>query len=384
MDFVLSEEQELLIESITELIQRECPESYFRECDEKHEYPIKLKKALVENGFSMMGIPEEYGGTPCDSLTMVILAETCAKNGVPGYFWGEQLYVDDILSFGNDEQKKIILDIAQQGLPPFGLGITEPGAGSNNAAMTCSATRKNGKVYLNGQKTLVSYLDKAPYTLLMTRDVEQADPYRAMSMWLVPNDAPGIKINNFNKIGWNMTTTSEIFFDNVEIEESDLVGKEGNGFLQLMKNFEIERLVGCATLLGAAEMSYEDAAMYATQRIQFGKPIGSFQLIQQKITDMAIKIENMRNMLYKCAWKQDNNMPLQIDSALCKRYCGMAGWEVIDEALQIFGGIGYTAESRISRTWRDARVSRIGAGTDEVMVHVAGRAILKQFAKANK
>ena len=381
MDFALTEEQELLVESLTELLQRECPESYIKECDENHTYPIRLKKALVDNGFSLMGIPEEYGGTPCDCLTMILLSETCVRNGVPGYFWGEQLQIDDILTFGNEAQKRLVLDIAKQGLPPFALGFTEPGAGSNSAAITCTATRKNGRVYINGQKTLISYLDKAPYTLLLTRDLEHPDPYKAMSMWLVPNNAPGLKINNFKKIGWNMTTSSEMFFDNVEIEESALVGKEGYGFIQLMKNFEIERLVGCATILGAAEMVYEDAARYATQRVQFGKPIGAFQLIQQKITDMAIKIENMRNMLYKCAWEKDRGMPLQISSALCKRYCGMAGWEVIDEALQIFGGIGYTSETRISRVWRDARVARIGAGTDEIMVHAAGRAIFKKFSK---
>ena len=384
MDFALTEEQELLVESVTELIQRECPESYIRECDENHAYPLKLKKALVDNGFSLMGIPEEYGGTPCDHVTMAILSETCIRNGVPGYFWGEQLQIDDILTFGNEEQAKIVMDLAMQGLPPFALGFTEPQAGSHNVAITTTATRKNGKVVINGQKTLITYLDKAPYILILTRDLENPNPYKAMSMWLVPSDTPGIKINPLRKIGWNMTTTNEVYLDNVEVDESALVGQEGAGFIQLMKNFEFERVVGCACTVGAAQMALDDAGSYSAQRVQFGQPIGTFQLIQQKIVDMTIKVENMRNMVYKYAWQMDQGMPMQINTALCKRYCAMAGWEVIDEALQIFGGIGYTSESRISRVWRDARVSRIGAGTDEIMVHVAGRALFKEYAQKTK
>ena len=134
-----------------------------------------------------------------------------------------------------------------------------------------------------------------------------------------------------------------------------------------------------ASLLGMAECAFNDAAEYATQRIQFGRTIGQFQLIQEKITRMKIKIENMRGQVFKTAWEIDNRIPVQIDSALAKLYCAQSANEVIDDALQIFGGIGYTTDCRVSRLWVDARVQRIGGGTDEVMVHIAGRNILKQF-----
>ena len=157
------------------------------------------------------------------------------------------------------------------------------------------------------------------------------------------------------------------------------MGVEGNGFMQAMVNFEVERLLACAQSLGAAECAFEDAVRYATQRVQFGKPIGRNQLIQQHITEMYMKIENMRNWVYRTAWKIDNGESVQIDSAVAKYYCGRAAFEVCDSAMQVMGGIGYTKDCRISRLWRDQRVYRIGAGTDEIMVHIAGRAIQKQY-----
>lgn len=197
-------------------------------------------------------------------------------------------------------------------------------------------------------------------------------------MYLFPMDAPGVTIEKLSKVGNNMCGTYEVHLDNVECEESDLVGVECKGFYQLMKNFEVERLTICAANVGMARCAYDEALRYAAQREQFGKPIGTFQLIQEKLVDMRIKIENMQNLLYKTAWKKMQGESIMIDSSLVKRYTGKAAFEVIDDAMQIMGGIGYTDDCRISRLWRDQRVYRIMAGTEEIMVHTAGRAIIKE------
>lgn len=379
MDFKKTEEQELLLENLRELLDRECPESYIKECDEKHEYPEKLMKALADNGFGLLGVPEEYGGTEVDIVTLMMVAEELGKAGAPAYLYGTSLQVDDILTFGNEEQKKITMEYAKQGKMAFCLGFSEPQAGSDTNAIATTATRKNGKVYINGHKTFTSFAKMTPYMLCMTRDFEVSDLSKAFSMWWVPMDAPGVKIEVLDKIGWHMSATSEVYLDNVEIEEKDLVGKEGYGFIQLMKNFEIERTLMAAIALGQAECAFEDAARYANQRVAFGKPIGGFQLIQDKIVRMAIKIENMRNYVYKTAWEKDNKISVQLSSAMCKLYCAQASFEVIDDAMQILGGLGYTTDHRVSRLWRDNRVNRIGGGTDEIMVHIAGRGLLKQY-----
>lgn len=379
MDFARTEEQELLLESLQTVMERGNFESYFRECDENHQFPDQAVEALVEAGFASLGIPEELGGTPTDILTQIMVAEEAHALGYPSLCWiNFSTEVDDILSFGNKEQQEKVISYALQGKKPFTLGFTEPQAGSDSAAMSTTATKRDGKVYINGNKTFNTSADRAPYMLCVCRSGINENPYKDFSMYLFPMDAPGVTIEKLSKVGNNMCGTYEVHLDNVECEESDLVGVECKGFYQLMKNFEVERLTICAANVGMARCAYDEALRYAAQREQFGKPIGTFQLIQEKLVDMRIKIENMQNLLYKTAWKKMQGESIMIDSSLVKRYTGKAAFEVIDDAMQIMGGIGYTDDCRISRLWRDQRVYRIMAGTEEIMVHTAGRAIIKE------
>ena len=382
MDFKRTEEQELLLESLATAYERGNLEDYFRECDKNHEFPEKAIQVMVEAGMPALGIPEELGGTEVDLLTQVMVAEEAYALGWPSLCWVNfSTEVDDILAFGNKEQQEIILKYALEGKKPFTLGFTEPQAGSDSAAMTTTATKRDGKVYISGNKTFNTSADRAPFMLCVVRSGIDENPYKDFSMYLISMDKPGIKLDRLDKIGNNMCATFEVYLDNVECEEADLVGEEGKGFYQLMKNFEIERTTICAANVGLARCAYDEALNYAAQRIQFGKPIGSYQLIQEKLVDMKIKIENMQNMLYKTAWKKDNGESIAIDSSLLKRYTGKAAFEVIDDALQIMGGIGYVNDCRISRLWRDQRVYRIMAGTEEIMVHTAGRALIKEAQK---
>jgi alkylation response protein AidB-like acyl-CoA dehydrogenase len=379
MDFSLTDEQQLLLDSFQELLDRECSESYIAELDRTHQPATAFNKALSEAGFSSLGFPEEYGGTPADALTLVLLAEKAAHQGLTNGFGGALLQVRDILMFGSEEQKKTVLALYQAGESPFSLCITEPGAGSDDAGMTTTATRADGKVIINGSKTFITGAQEAKYGLVLTRDLENPHPHRAMSMWLIPMDLPGITIHPLEKFAWNNEEFNEVFFDHVEVDPSTLVGEENNGFLQLMKNFEFERVVIAASVLGQAQAAFEDAARHAATRKQFGQPIGDFQLIQLKLTNMAVKLENIRNLVYKSAWMIDAGQPLKTMASMTKLYATQAGFEIADDALQIFGGIGVTADARISRLWRDMRLNRIGGGTDEMMIHTVGRQIVKDF-----
>ena len=380
MDFKKTEEQELLLESLRMAYQRADLEDYFKACDRDHVFPDKAVQAMVEAGIPALGIPEEHGGTEVDLLTQVMVAEEAYALGWPSLCWVNfSTEVDDILTFGNSAQQAKVLEYALQGKKPFTLGFTEPQAGSDSAAMTTTATKRNGKVYINGNKTFNTSADRAPFMLCVARSGIQENPYKDFSMYLFPMDRPGITIDKLDKIGNNMCGTFEVYLNDVECDESDLVGEECKGFYQLMKNFEIERTTICSANVGMARCAYDEAVRYAGQREQFGKTIGSFQMIQEKIVDMKIKIENMQNMLYKAAWKKDNGQSIAIDSSLLKRYTGKAAFEVIDDAMQIMGGIGYVNDCRISRLWRDQRVYRIMAGTEEIMVHTAGRALVKEL-----
>nr|WP_139503678.1 acyl-CoA dehydrogenase [Escherichia coli] len=380
MDFSLTEEQELLLASIRELITTNFPEEYFRTCDQNGTYPREFMRALADNGISMLGVPEEFGGIPADYVTQMLALMEVSKCGVPAFLITNGQCIHSMRRFGSAEQlRKTAESTLETGDPAYALALTEPGAGSDNNSATTTYTRKNGKVYINGQKTFITGAKEYPYMLVLARDPQPKDPKKAFTLWWVDSSKPGIKINPLHKIGWHMLSTCEVYLDNVEVEESDMVGEEGMGFLNVMYNFEMERLINAARSTGFAECAFEDAARYANQRIAFGKPIGHNQMIQEKLALMAIKIDNMRNMVLKVAWQADQHQSLRTSAALAKLYCARTAMEVIDDAIQIMGGLGYTDEARVSRFWRDVRCEHIGGGTDEIMIYVAGRQILKDY-----
>ncbi|MDR1442240.1 MAG: acyl-CoA dehydrogenase family protein [Bifidobacteriaceae bacterium] len=377
MEFNFTDEQELLLQSLDDLLERECSEQYIAELDAAHEPPTAFRKAMYDTGFLSLGFPEQYGGTPVDAVTLVLLAGRVARQGLNNGYGMELLQAMDILEFGSEAQREEILGLLAQGETPFALGFTEPGAGSDSSGLRTSAVHRDGQVVFNGTKTLITNALRSRNLLLMARDPAVSGSRGAISMYLVPTDAPGITYNQLDKVVWHTADSCEVFFDDVTLPESCLVGTKGRGFEQLMRNFEFERLVIASQCWGQAECAFHDAAAYAAQRQQFGQPIGQFQLIQQKLVDMAIKVENMGNLVLKTAWMLDQGLDLRTQGALCKRYCALSAFEVADDAVQIFGGIGLTNGARVSRIWRDTRGHRVGGGTDEIMVHIAGRQIVK-------
>lgn len=382
MDFGLADEQSLLIDSVRELMARGNYDAYFRQCDDEGVLPQKAIDDAVAAGFASLGIPEELGGTPCDDLTKFLVAEEAIALGWPSLCWVNQsLEVDDILSFGNPEQQKIICDLGLAGVKPFTLGFSEPQAGSDSYSATTKVIERDGKLYINGCKTFNTGANCSPYMLCIVRDFENENPTRDFSMYLMRMDQPGVKMSKLNKIGNNMMHTYEVYMEDVEVTPDDLVGQKGMGFIQLMKNYDVERLMSCVYNIGMARCAYDHAAAHAATRVQFGTTIGHFQLIQEKITDMAIKIENMQNMCYKALWKRMKGGNISIEASLAKRYTGQAAFQVIDDAMQVMGGIGYCDDCVVSRLWRDQRAYRIMAGTEEIMVHTAGRALIKQAGK---
>ena len=380
MDFRWSEEQELLLESLEELLKREAPESLMAELDAKKEFPDKPWQALADHGILGLGIPEEYGGAFTDIMPMTLVCQALGKHALPlGIIYSlGVITIRDILQFGSEEIKKEVLGGMIRGDAPVALGITEPQAGSDAAALKTTAEFDGDEVVFNGQKMYCTLSKQAKYILLMTRDQKSENPYESISMWLLPTETPGITFHLLNKVGWWTVPTYEVFIENVRVPKKNLVGEMNKGWPQLMANFEIERLALCAASVGAAEAAFEDAAAYANRRVQFGKPIGTFQAVQHIIVDMAVKIENMRNYIYKIAWMMDNDMPVRTEHAMCKLYVARASFEVIDSAMQILGGLGYMMDHRVQRLWRDIRLMRIGAGTDEIMYNIAGPQLLKK------
>jgi len=260
------------------------------------------------------------------------------------------------------------------------LGMSEPNAGSDSSGIQTTYVTQGDKVILNGHKHYNSMASQVDYIMITAKDAAIPNPYKGMTMFILPAKTPGVRITNLPKLGGkNPIHICEIFLDNVELPRSMILGKEHAGFPQLMKNFEIERTVAMAGALAVAENAFEDAAAYAKQRVQFGRPIADNQLIQEKIFEMKLKVELMRNLLFKVAWMIDEKMDVRVDHALCKYFCAQASNQVVDDALQVMGGVGLVGNHRILRYFCETRSQRIGAGSDQVMIFSTAPQILKDF-----
>ncbi len=242
--------------------------------------------------------------------------------------------------------------------------------------MRTTYTRRDGKVYLNGHKTFQTSGMRVPYLVVMARNADDMDVY---TEWLVDMSKPGITKEPLHKLGLRMDSCAEVYFDDVELEESDLFGSEGNGFMRGVADFDLERFLVALTNYGQAYCAFEDAAKYANQRVQGGQAIARRQLIQLKFADMQVRLTNMRNMLFEIAWKHDVGKLGRGDCSMAKYYCSHAAFEVVDDALQILAGVGITGDHRVQRFFRDLRVDRVSGGTDEMMILTAGRAALKNY-----
>lgn len=383
MDFSLTDEQQLMLENLREFCDRWVTEEKIRKWYEDRRVEPEVCRAYLDAGFGYMFLPEEYGGIPGDAVTLALVVEElmrCTGATMPFMSYGLAMY--DLAEFGNEEQVKAGMEVYQQtGEQCFSLALSEPCAGSDNQSMISTVHwNDDGTVTLNGTKTMVSHAETAPWIMFIGKDEDPSHDNRSMSMFLVPKDTPGITMAPLHKIGQTITNFDEVYFDNVVVSQDTLLGEKGNGFKQLMRNFELERIMLSAHSLGLAQAALEDATRYAAQRETFQQKLYKHQIIQQKLTDMEIKVQNMRNMLYRTAWEFDQGMSVRLDSALMKRYLSTTCTEVASDALQIFGGIGYTTESRIGRIWIDCRGDSFAGGTEEIMVHIAGRQIIKKYA----
>ncbi|MEG2458188.1 MAG: crotonobetainyl-CoA dehydrogenase [Raoultibacter sp.] len=376
MDFSLNDDQELFVGSIRDLMESENWETYFVACDEKHEYPERWVHALCELGFDLIMLPEERGGLNLGVVTLMAAYEELGRHGAPTYVLYQLPGFETILREGTTEQIDKVMAYLGTGKQIWNSACTEPGAGSDVGGLSTNYTRRDGKIYLNGHKTFITSSAGVAYLVIMARDSENPDTF---TEFFVDVKLPGVKLERLEKLGLRMDSCCEVYLDEVELEEKDIFGTEGNGFKRGIGDFDFERFLVGACDYGTALAAFEDAATYANKREQFGKTLGRFQLNQLKICNMAIKIDAMKNMLYETAWNYDQGTVTSAQCAMCKFYCANAAFEVVDDAMQIMAGVAVVGDHRVQRIWRDLRVDRVSGGTDEMMVLTVAKGILKQY-----
>lgn len=380
MDFNLTDEQELIVASYRDYMESENWETYFHECDEKHEYPLRWAQGLCEMGFDRIMLDEEHGGLGLEQpiTTLMAIYEVLGQYGAPTYVLYLLTGYNTIVREGTQEQIDACLKYLGTGEQVVNSACTEPGAGSDVSGLVTTYKRENGKIYLNGTKTFITSSKGVKWLVIMAKN---ADDPSVFTEFMVDMTKPGVELGPLNKLGLRMDSCCEVYLNDVELEESDIFGKEGNGFNRGIGDFNFERWLVGACDYGTAICAYEDALKHANTREAFGKTIGRFQLNQLKIAEMTIKLDAMKNMLYETAWKADmNGGNLDAgEAAMCKYFCANASFEVVDDAMQIMGGIAVASEHRINRIWRDLRVDRISGGTDEMMILTTAKNALKKY-----
>jgi alkylation response protein AidB-like acyl-CoA dehydrogenase len=373
--FIFTDEHEQLRESIRNFAIKELAPH----ADEWEEttFPDSVFRRMGELGFLGLDKPEQYGGQGGDYYSALVLAEEIGHSNCGGLAMGIAVQTDmampPILAFGTEEQKQEWAAGAISGQKILCLGITEPDAGSDVAGIKTRAVKDGDEYVINGSKTYITNGHRADVIILVTKTDPDAG-YDGFTLFLVPMDSPGvIREQKLQKMGMHASDTALLAFQDVRVPESAVLGQVGRGFYHIMWELQGERLIGAAGCVSGAQRVFDRTLEYAKERTAFGKAIGHFQVIRHKFAEMATKIETARQMVYMTAWRNQNGDYPVREISMAKLYASRIACEVADECLQIHGGAGYMKEYGIERAWRDLRLNRIGAGTDEIMLEVIGR-----------
>ncbi len=373
--FIFTDEHEALRESVRNFALKELA-PHAAEWEETT-FPNSVFPRMGELGFLGLDKPEQYGGQGGDYFSAMVLAEEITNANSGGLAMGLAVHTDmampPILAFGTEEQKQEWVVPAIKGEKILCLGITEPDAGSDVAGIKTRAVRDGDEFVINGSKTYITNGHRADVIVLVTKTDPEAG-YDGFSLFLVPMDAPGvIKEKKLEKLGMHASDTALLAFQDVRVPASAMLGQEGRGFYHIMWELQGERMIGAAGCVAAAQKCFDHTLKYAKEREAFGKAIGHFQVIRHKFADMATKIEAGRQLVYMTAWRFANGEYPVREISMAKLYTARMACEVADECIQIHGGAGYMREYNVERVWRDMRLNRIGAGTDEIMLDVIGR-----------
>ncbi len=378
MDFELSQDHKVLQSAVRDFVEKEIKPIAMK-IDEDHAIPDQLVNKMAEMGLLGSYFPEEYGGAGLDMLAYAIVvtevSKACASSGVL-ISAHTSLANNPIYAFGTEAQK-------QKWLPDLNTGkkigcflLTEPNAGSDAGGTATTYKREGDEFVINGSKMFITnggYLG----TGILLASHDRSLKHKGITAFIVDLSSPGVTIlKNEKKMGIRGSYTTAFAFDNLRIPVENQLGAEGKGFNIAMDTLNGGRIGIASQALGIAEGAFERALAYSKERKQFDQPICEFQGIQFKLADMAARIETSRLMIHKAAWLKDNKKNYTMESAMCKMLASEAATYVTKEAMQIFGGYGYICDYEIERMYRDAKITEIYEGTNEVQRVVISKMLL--------
>ena len=383
MLFKTTEEHEALRRKIREFAETEVKPIAFM-LDQNNEFPTEAIKKLGE--MDLMGIPypKEYGGAGLDALSYAIAVEELSRvDGGTGVILSAHVSLGSypIMAFGTEEQKKKYLVPLAKGEKIGAFGLTEPNAGSDAGGTETTAVLEEDYYILNGEKIFITNAPKADTYVVFAVTTPDIGT-KGISAFIVEKDWEGFTFgDHYDKLGIRSSSTAQLLFNNVKVPKENLLGKEGEGFKIAMATLDGGRIGIASQALGIAQGAYEHALEYAKERIQFGKPIAHQQIISFKLADMATKLRAARFLVYSAAELKEHHEPYGMESAMAKQYASDICLEVVNDALQIFGGTGYLKGMEVERAYRDAKICTIYEGTNEIQRVVIASHIIGKIAK---
>ncbi len=379
MKLELNDQQKMIQKMVREFAEKEIA-PIAAKLDEKSEYPTETLKKMAKLGLLGIIIPTEYGGAGLDIVSYATVIEEisrkCASTGVITSVHNS-LTAWPIMKYGNEEQKKKYLPILAKGEQIGAFAGTEPNAGSDLGAMQTTAVLKGNKYIINGDKTFITSGPKAGIFIAFAVTDKSAGSH-GISAFIVENTMKGFKVGSvFDKMGINANLVSEIIFDNLEVPQENLLGKEGDGFKIALSALDGGRIGIACQAVGIAQAALDECIEYSKQRQQFGRPIAKFQAIQWMIAEMATRIEAARFLAYNAAYKKDSGERYSKEAAMAKLFASETAMDCVIKGVQIHGGYGYTKEYTIERLFRDAKITEIYEGTSEVQKMVIAGNLLR-------
>ena len=378
MDFSYSETQKMIAETVRDFGAQHI-KPYMMDWDDNQEFPVHVFKALGELGLMGILVPEEFGGSGLtyDEYITVIdeISQIDSSIGL-SLAAHNSLCTGHILQFGNEAQKKKWLPKLASAEHIGAWGLTEHNTGSDAGGMSTTAVKDGNEWVINGAKNFITHAISGDVAVVIVRTGEKGDSH-GMSAFVVEKGTPGFSSGKKeDKLGMRASETAELVFDNCRIPEENLLGEVGDGFIQAMKVLDGGRISIAALSIGIAKGAYKAALKYSKERVQFGKPISEHQAIAFKLADMATEIDASELLIYSAAEKKNKGHKMTKEGAMAKYYASEMCVKVANEAVQIFGGYGYTKDFPVEKFYRDAKLCTIGEGTSEIQQVVISKLIL--------
>ena len=379
MNFAPTDEQKMVREMVRKFAETQI-KPIAAELDRTHRHPEEICRQLGEMGLMGVAVPTEYDGAGMDNVTYVMalieISKACASCGVIASV-NNSLYGYPVKAFGTEAQKRKFLAPVAGGKVDGCYALTETSAGSDAAALKCRAELKGDRYIVNGVKSFITSGNIARYCVLAAT-TDPARGYRAIINLIVDlKNTPGLRIGKVEeKMGLLASGTAELVFEDAEVPAENLLGKPGQGFKQMLSGLDAGRIGIGAQACGIGRAALEDAVEYAKERVQFGKPIATFQAIQFKLADMATELDAAELMLLRAAWLEDNGLDFEKEAAMAKYYASDVAMRAAVEGVQIFGGNGYMKEYPAERHMRDAKICQIYEGTNEIQRVVVARKLI--------